>query len=223
MRINKYIAERTTLSRRGADEAIAQNRVKINGKLPIAGQQVSSTDVVELDSQALAAKPKNLTIILHKPVDFVCSRDGQGSKTIYELLPPEYQTLNPVGRLDKDSSGLLLLTNDGELHNKLAHPSYAKEKVYHIALHKPLLDADLHKITNIGVDIGDERLSKFAVKRIASKKHKSAYEVRLNEGRNRQIRRTFKALGYFVNHLHRTSFAGYTLGGLEAGKTKILP
>lgn len=222
MRINKYIAERSSLSRRAADEAIAQNRVKINDKLPVNGQQVTDADVVELDDQVLTDKPKNITIMLHKPVDFVCSRDGQGSKTIYELLPPEYQQLNPIGRLDKDSSGLLLLTNDGELHNKLSHPSFEKEKTYHIALHKPLLDEDLHTITTVGVDIGDARLSKFSVKRIPSKKHRSAYEVRLHEGRNQQIRRTFKALGYFVNHLHRTTFAGYSLGTLEAGKTKVV-
>lgn len=222
MRINKYIAERSELSRRGADEAIAQNRVTINGKLPVAGQKVADNDIVELDGKALTEKPKTITIMLHKPVDYVCSRDGQGSKTIYELLPPELQNLNPIGRLDKDTSGLLLMTNDGDLHNKLAHPSFAKEKVYNIALHKALLDEDKHKITDVGVDIGDARLSKFSVKKIASKKHMSAYEVRLSEGRNRQIRRTFKALGYFVNHLHRTKFADYTLDSVEVGKFKYL-
>lgn len=222
MRINKYIAERSELSRRGADEAIAQNRVTINGKVPLPGQQVTDTDSVELDGKILAEKPKVLTIILHKPVDYVCSRDGQGSKTIYELLPPELQSLNPVGRLDKDTSGLLLMTNDGDLHNTLAHPRFEKEKIYNIALHKALLDEDKHKITAVGVDIGDDRPSKFAVKKIASKKHMSAYEVRLSEGRNRQIRRTFKALGYFVNHLHRTTFAGYTLDSLEVGKYREL-
>lgn len=222
MRINKYIAERSELSRRGADEAIAQNRVTINGKVPLPGQQVTDTDSVELDGKILAEKPKAVTIILHKPVDYVCSRDGQGSKTIYELLPPELQSLNPVGRLDKDTSGLLLMTNDGDLHNTLAHPRFEKEKIYNIALHKALLDEDKHKITDVGVDIGDDRLSKFAVKKIASKKHMSAYEVRLSEGRNRQIRRTFKALGYFVNHLHRTTFAGYTLDSLEVGKYREL-
>ena len=222
MRINKYLAERTELSRRAADAAIAQNRVRINGALPKAGQQVEPGDTVELDGKVIADKPNTVTILLHKPVGFVCSRDGQGSKTIYELLPPELQNLNPVGRLDKDSSGALLMTNDGDLLNQLTHPKYEKEKVYHIALHKLLLDEDKYKITDKGVDIGDERPSKFPVKRIESKKHKSAYEVRLHEGRNRQIRRTFKALGYFVNHLHRTEFAGHKVGALEIGKYKII-
>jgi 23S rRNA pseudouridine2605 synthase len=222
MRINKYIAERSDLSRRGADEAIAQNRVTINGQLPNNGQRVLESDVVELDGKPLANKPKTITIMLHKPVGFVCSKDGQGSKTIYELLPPELQSLNPVGRLDKDTSGLLLMTNDGDLLNTMAHPSFHKQKTYHIALHKPLLDEDKHRITNIGVDIGDKRLSKFSVKKITSKKHMSAYEVQLSEGRNRQIRRTFKALGYFVNHLHRTTFADYKLDSLEVGKLRYL-
>ncbi len=222
MRINKFLAERTELSRRGADAAITQNRVRINGELPVAGQQVLQDDTVELDGITISEKPQTVTILLHKPVDFVCSRDGQGSKTIYELLPPELQGLNPVGRLDKDSSGVLIMTNDGALLNQLSHPKFQKEKVYHVALHKQLEDADKFKITDEGVDIGDARLSKFPVKRIPSKKHKSAYEVRLFEGRNRQIRRTFRALGYFVNHLHRTEFAGHTVGTLEIGKYKII-
>ncbi len=222
MRINKYIAERSALSRRGADEAIAQNRVTVNSQLPINGQRVQENDVVELDGQQLMNKPQTITIMLHKPVDYICSHDGQGSKTIYELLPPELQGLNPVGRLDKDTSGLLLMTNDGDLLNAMAHPSFNKEKTYNIALHKALLDEDKHKITDVGVDIGDKRLSKFSVKKIASKKHMSAYEVRLSEGRNRQIRRTFKALGYFVNHLHRTTFADYKLDSLEVGKLRYL-
>lgn len=222
MRINKFLAERTELSRRAADAAIAQNRVRINGVLPVAGQQVALGDTVELDGTPITDKPKTVTILLHKPVDFVCSRDGQGSKTIYELLPPELQGLNPVGRLDKDSSGALLMTNDGDLLNQLTHPKFEKEKIYHIALHKPLLDEDKVKITNEGVDIGNDRPSKFPVRRIESKKHKSAYEVRLHEGRNRQIRRTFRALGYFVNHLHRTEFAGHKIGTLEIGKYKII-
>jgi 23S rRNA pseudouridine2605 synthase len=222
MRINKYIAERSDLSRRGADEAVVQNRVKVNGLLPINGQRVQETDIVELDGKPLSEKPKTITIMLHKPVDYICSKDGQGSKTIYELLPPELLGLNPVGRLDKDTSGLLLMTNDGDLLNTMAHPSFNKEKTYNIALHKALLDEDRHKITDVGVDIGDKRLSKFSVKKIASKKHMSAYEVRLTEGRNRQIRRTFKALGYFVNHLHRTTFAAYQLDSLEVGKFKFI-
>jgi 23S rRNA pseudouridine2605 synthase len=222
MRINKYIAERSELSRRGADEAIAQNRVKINGSLPKAGQHVAETDTVELDGSVLLKKPKTITIMLHKPIDYVCSRDGQGSKTIYELLPPELQALNPIGRLDKDTSGLLLMKNDGNLLNKLAHPSFSKEKIYVIALHKALREEDRRKITDDGVDIGDSRLSKFSVKKIASKKHMSAYEVSLFEGRNRQIRRTFRALGYFVNHLHRTKFADYTLDSVEVGKFRVI-
>jgi 16S rRNA U516 pseudouridylate synthase RsuA-like enzyme len=113
MRINKYIALATPLSRRDADRAIQAGRVTVNGQIPETGQEVTDADVVLLDNKPITPAVKT-TILFNKPAGYVCSRDGQGSKTIYELLPPEYQRLQSVGRLDKNSSGLILLTNDGE-------------------------------------------------------------------------------------------------------------
>src|ERR1044072_8278255 len=115
MRLNKFIAQHSALSRRAADSVIEQGRVRVNDAQPTPGQNVTDDDIVELDGQKLTIAPKVQTIILNKPVGFVVSRQGQGSRTIYELLPTELHHLNPVGRLDKDSSGLLLLTNDGQL------------------------------------------------------------------------------------------------------------
>jgi 23S rRNA pseudouridine2605 synthase len=123
MRLNKFIAQSTGLSRRAADAAIAQGRVSVNGREAALGKEVGESDTVVLDNSAITPAVNTVTIMLNKPVGYVCSRNGQGSKTVYDLLPPEYQQLKPVGRLDKDSSGLLLMTNDGDLAYELTHPS----------------------------------------------------------------------------------------------------
>src|SRR3990167_9874353 len=145
MRINKYVALATGMSRRAADAVIELGKITVNGQPATAGQQISSEDKVALDGKNINTSSKIQTIILNKPVGYVCSRDGQGSKTIYDLLPAELHNLKPVGRLDKDSSGLLLLTNDGELAHKLTHPSFQKEKVYEVEL-GPLDETDKHNI-----------------------------------------------------------------------------
>ena len=128
MRINQYVARATGLSRRKADAAIAQGRVAVNGQTTGVGTEVAATDAVTLDGHAIAISLQTITIMLNKPPGYVVSRAGQGSKTVYDLLPAEYRQLKPVGRLDKDSSGLLLLTNDGNLANELTHPRHAKTK-----------------------------------------------------------------------------------------------
>src|SRR5581483_8687429 len=132
MRLNRFVALATGTSRRHADVLIEQQRLRINDHLGQTGETVAANDTVTLDGQPLTL-PATMTIMLNKPVGYVCSRQGQGSQTIYTLLPPELHHLKPVGRLDKDSSGLLLLTNDGQLANQLTHPSYRKEKVYEIS------------------------------------------------------------------------------------------
>jgi len=220
VRINKFIASNSSLSRRRADEAIISGRVEINGLLARPGDIIVDTDTVTLDSHVITPSVKTLMLILNKPVGYVVSRDGQGSQTVYDLLPNKFHNLNPVGRLDKDSSGLLLLTNDGNLANRLTHPSFTKAKIYQVELDRPLTSGDITKINNPGVDIGDKRLSKFIV--TTNSRHSSNYQVVLTEGRNRQIRRTFEALGYKVIALHRIEFGPYKLGGLQSGKYQEL-
>lgn len=214
MRINKFIALGSTLSRRGADRAVQMERVHINGTLATAGSTVQPTDVVTLDGRPITEPTKLQTIMFNKPVGYVCSKRGQGSLTIYELLPETMRQLNPVGRLDKDSSGLLLLTNDGDLAQRLAHPSAAKNKVYEIVLDKPLLPKDLHSITGPGVLLGDGR-SSFDLKPLGQEGR--AWRVTMHEGRNRQIRRTFRALDYKVSTIDRTQFGEYRLEKLQSG------
>lgn len=215
MRINKYIALKTGISRRSADAAIADGRVLLNGQLPVAGQQVSDTDILTLDDHPIAQDVNITTIMLNKPVGYVCSRDGQGSQTVYDLLPAELHRLKPVGRLDKHSSGLLLLTNDGHLAQELTHPKFHKLKKYKIALNRDLTDADYMQICQDGVEL-DDGPSKLALEPMNNQKKE--WKVVMSEGRNRQIRRTFEHLGYSVVKLHRTHFGPYVLGSLTSGK-----
>jgi 23S rRNA pseudouridine2605 synthase len=215
MRINKFIALATGLSRRAADAAVTEGRVKINERLARTGDQVEPTDVVVLDNRPITPDVKRVTIALNKPEGYICSREGQGSKTIYDLLPKELRHLKPVGRLDKNSSGLLLLTNDGELAHQLTHPSFQKEKVYEVELDKPLSSDDQRHI-EAGIELEDG-VSKLQLRGSGKK-----WQVTMAEGRNRQIRRTFAALEYGVVKLHRTKFGNYILSNLALGDCKTL-
>jgi len=225
MRINKFVAASSDLSRRAADEAIAAGRVLVNGQKTLPGQNIAAGDTVTLDNLAITPAVKSITIMLNKPRGYIVSRDGQGSKTIYDLLPLEYQRLNPVGRLDKDSSGLLLLTNDGQLAHSLTHPSRHKVKIYEVTLDKPLEPLHQQMISDHGIVLEDGS-SKFMIEKIAedvnlpravTKGQVPLYRITMHEGRNRQIRRTFSALGYTVQTLHRTHFGSFTLNDLPKG------
>lgn len=218
MRINRYIALSTGISRRAVDKIVVSGRVKINGMLAVIGVDVKPEDKVTLDNSPIAPPAITQTIMLNKPIGYVCSRDGQGSKTIYDLLPEDLHNLKPVGRLDKDSSGLLLMTNDGELANKLTHPSYEKEKIYEVVLDKPLAVSDQQKIKQ-GVTV-DTYVSRLRLQKLTTDKHlipNSYFLVTLTEGKNRQIRRTFSALGYEVTKLHRTHIGSFSLGNIKVG------
>lgn len=218
MRINRFIAQATGMSRRTADKVIQDGRVLIDGHKVDAGQQVIDDVVVTLDGKTLQLATFT-TIVLHKPVGYVCSRNGQGSNTVYDLLPQELHNLKPVGRLDKDSSGLLLLTNDGELAQNLTHPSNQKSKRYNITLDKSLQPLHRQMIQDIGIHLSDGN-SRFIVER-RDDDNDHDWVVILREGKNRQIRRTFDALGYTVIKLHRTHFGDYILGDLAVGQHKI--
>jgi 23S rRNA pseudouridine2605 synthase len=219
MRINKFVASATGLSRRKADELIARGDVTVNGQRPSSGYDVTSSDDVKLGSTSLSL-PEKTTIMLNKPVGYVVSRDGQGSRTIYELLPAEYQQLKPVGRLDKNSSGLLLLTNDGDLAQELTHPSRQKTKVYEVTLYKALTPLHHQMISDYGIKL-DDGPSKLQLTRQRDGDD-TAWTVTMHEGRNRQIRRTFAALSYEVKTLHRTNFGNYALQNLESGQIKTI-
>lgn len=214
MRLNKYIASCSNLSRRGADEAIKLGRVTVNGDAVGVATDVKDTDVVKLDGQALSPRNDKTILLLNKPVGYVCSRTGQGGRTVYDLLPDKYLHLELIGRLDKDTSGLLLLTNDGQLANQLTHPSFQKQKVYEVTVDKSLSISDIEQLES-GVKLNDGPSAFDAVHKISD----VDFRVTLHEGRNRQIRRTFQALGFEVTRLHRTKFGDYVLpSNLQKGE-----
>lgn len=217
MRINRFVALCSSLSRRNADQAVLDGRVTINGAAALLTSDVSPTDTVYLDHTLLTPPKVTQTILLNKPAGYVVSHNGQGSKTIYELLPAELAHLNPIGRLDKDSSGLLLLTNDGTLAHELTHPSFQKDKVYEIELDVPLQPLHRQMISDIGIRLEDG-LSNLQLERL-HEGNDHVWRVIMHEGRNRQIRRTFAALGYTVTALHRVRFGSYSLpSDLNPGK-----
>lgn len=220
MRLNKWIASNSHYSRRKADELIAAGRVTVNGKTAAIGVQAGDSDLVAIDQKPVKApfNTKTSTLMLNKPEGYICSRNGQGAPTVYSLIPVQYHHLDIVGRLDKDSSGLLLFTNDGQLHQKLTHPSNEKVKVYRVILQEPLLQEDGEAILD-GVQL-DDGISKLKLKPLDD--DGKIWEVRMHEGRNRQIRRTFEAAHSKVVSLERLKFGDYELGKLDAGKFSLV-
>ena len=220
IRLNKFLAASTDLSRRAADQAIADGRVRVDGIVATTGMVLSGKEHVTLDGTPLETRRPLQTILLNKPRGYVVSRNGQGSKTIYDLLPATLQHLQPVGRLDKDSSGLLLLSNDGDLTESLTHPRNQKVKRYEVTLDAPLAPLHRQMIADFGIQL-DDGVSKLILERMHEGDDRSWF-VTMHEGRNRQIRRTFAGLGYTVQTLHRTHFGPYELAGLTEGKYSLL-
>lgn len=212
-RLNKYLALTLGVSRREADGLIEKGKVTINGEPAGLGRRVAPGDSVSVGGKTVSDTTVDYVyLMLNKPEGYVSSRRQQGtSPTIYSLLPKMYHALKPVGRLDRDSSGLLLLTNDGDFAHTMTHPSFVKTKRYEVTLDKTLQPLHQQMISDYGVALPDG-ISTFLVTRLDT-----GYEVVMHEGRNRQIRRTFAALGYAVTGLHRTDFGPYGLGGLESG------
>ncbi len=229
IRLNKFLAERLGVSRREADELIAAGKITIDGKTAILGARIPQLTDVDIDklpkvcynNKTIPFETKYTYLAFNKPVGYVCSRRSQGSSpTIYDILPKKYHHLKTVGRLDKDSSGLILLTNDGDFAYQMTHPKFRKTKVYEVELDRPLEPLHQQIISDYGVML-DDGPSRF---KVLKKEQVSpiVYLVTLTEGRNRQIRRTFLALGYKVTRLHRTNFGKYELSNLPAGKYQVI-
>lgn len=217
IRLNKFLAGQLGIARREADEFIAAGRVRLNGQMAELGARVTDeTDKIELDGQLIVnASIKQSYIMLNKPIGYVCSRRRQGdTPTIYELLPREYHPLKTVGRLDKDSSGLLLLTSDGDFAHQMTHPKFQKEKIYEVVLDRELENNDKVSIVQ-GINV-ENYTSRLKLSNIVER----IWRVNMAEGRNRQIRRTFAALGYEVVGLHRIAFGDYRLEDLKPGEFK---
>jgi 23S rRNA pseudouridine2605 synthase len=221
IRLNKFIAQHLNLGRRAADDLIAAGGITINNAPVILGARVRPGDIVWAKGRRLTWTEQTdfLYVLMDKPEGYVCSRRQQGdTPTIYSILPAKYQHLKTVGRLDKNSSGLILLTNDGDLAHKLTHPSFVKIKKYEVTLDKPLEPLHHQMIADHGIDLPDGN-SRLQLDRL-HEGNSTAWLVTMHEGRNRQIRRTFGALGYDVVRLYRIQFGPLDIKQLH-GETLI--
>lgn len=220
-RINKYLALQLGISRREADEYVERGQVTVDGITATLGAQVTDHSIIAVKGTVISGDAKLQYVVLNKPAGYVCSRKRQGdSPTIYELLPEQYYALKPAGRLDRDSSGLLLLTNDGDFTFHMTHPKFYKVKVYGVHLDRDLEPLHQQMISDHGVTL-DDGPSKFELEKIVDDR-RDMWRIHMHEGRNRQIRRTFAALGYTVTALHRTDFGPYHLGDLQPGQYEVV-
>jgi len=217
VRINKELAIYLGISRREADDLIKSGRIKINNNTATLGDKVNKTDNIFVDDKKIDRTTKFKYILLNKPVGYVCSKKQQGQNpTIYSLLPKKFQDLKTVGRLDKNSSGLIILTNDGDFSFKMTHPKFYKIKKYEVWLNKDLEPLHQQMINDYGVNLEDG-VSQLILEKLDENSRKK-WIVTMHEGRNRQIRRTFRALGYEVTRLKRTNFGNYALGDIKPGE-----
>lgn len=221
MRLNKYIAHSGLCSRRDADTYIEKGRVKVNGEVvKELGVKVTSADKVEVDGYRLNLE-SHVYLLLNKPKDTITTtEDEKGRKTVMDLVEAETgERLYPVGRLDRDTTGVLILTNDGDLANRLMHPSYTIPKFYEVTTEPVLTDSQLQQLRQ-GVKLEDGLSRPYKVKRDLM--NPAIISMGLNEGRNRQIRRTIEALGAKVLKLTRTKYAGMTTKGVRPGRWRKL-
>jgi 23S rRNA pseudouridine2605 synthase len=216
MRLNAHLARAGVASRRKADELIKAGRVTVNGARGELNTFVAAGDHVEVDGRPVE-KQRLAYLLLHKPAGVVTTaRDPRGRPTVVDLVPREPRVV-PVGRLDADTTGALLLTNDGELAHRLAHPRYQVAKVYVADVEREFSDEALRELAE-GIELDDGRTAPAAARRLGP----SRIELTLHEGRKHQVKRMCEAVGHPVRRLHRCAYAGLTLGDLQPGHWREL-
>lgn len=216
MRLNAFLARAGVTSRRGADEMIKAGRVTVNDRLGHLNDQVSENDVVKLNNKQIRLR-KSRNILLYKPTGYVTTlKDPQQRRKVIDLLDISERVV-PVGRLDYDTTGALLLTNDGELANKLMHPRFKVDKVYE-AVVKGIITKEVINKLNTGIELEDGRTAPAKAKMIAENK----IELIIHEGRKHQVKRMLSAVGMKVIALHRSKYAGLDLSGLKPGQWRDL-
>jgi len=222
IRLNRYIASSGLCSRREADEIILKGYISVNGKqVKDLGTKVKSDDDVRYKGKKLSSE-KKVYILMNKPAGYVTTvEDPHAEHTVIDLVKNACtERIYPVGRLDKDTTGLLLLTNDGDLTKRLTHPKYERKKIYHVFLDKPVIKADLLKIAE-GMELEGEVVAADSVA-YADPEDKKQIGIEIHSGQNRVIRRLFESLGYRVKKLDRVYYAGLTKKNLPRGKWRFL-
>lgn len=222
IRLQKVLAERGVASRRAAEELIVSGRVRVDGRVARElGTRVPPDASLEVDGRAVAATPQRRYLVMNKPRGVVSTaRDERGRRTVLDLLGAR-ERLYPVGRLDADSEGLLLLTNDGELAHRLTHPSYGVPKTYLCEVPGPVAKSVARQLL-AGIELDDGPAKADAFRVLDSLPPKALVEVVLHEGRNRIVRRMLEAVGHPVKRLIRTQIGPIRLGDLPPGKTRRL-
>ncbi len=223
IRINKYLSSAGLGSRRKCEELVLSGKVRCNGSIVSnLGFLVGETDKVTVDGKLVEPVKEHGYIMMHKPKGYITSMsDDHGRKTVVDLLPEEYKTLKPVGRLDYDSEGLLLFTNDGDLAFNLTHPSHEVAKTYVVKVEGDVKESQL-AVMRAGVVVDGVRLKKCKVKILEKQEKETRLEVVISEGKNRQVRKMFDAVGLTVVFLKRTQIGDLRLGGLARGKVRPL-
>ena len=222
IRLNKYIAGAGKCSRREADEMIKSGRVRVNNVLTTElGTKIERGDKVTLDNAVIKGE-KKIYVLLNKPKDVITTTDDpEGRKTVLDIIRlPGNERIFPVGRLDRNTTGVLLLTNDGDLALKLTHPRFNIKKIYEVQLNKGLKDEDMEKLmSGIELEDGPFKLDKIS---FVDPNNRKILGLEIHSGRNRIIRRTFEHIGYEVQKLDRVMFAGLTKKNLPRGKYRVL-
>ena len=223
MRINKYLAEKGIASRRHADDMILAGRVKINGELATLGMNVEENDVVSLDDCPIANEETKFEyFLMNKPKGVICTvSDDRGRKTVMDYLPAQTARLFPVGRLDYETEGLLILTNDGDLAYRLTHPMHEVPKTYMARIEGTMTEKDLNRIRS-GIELDGVMTKKCKAHIVETNKAYTKVHITITEGRNRQVRRMFEAIGRNVEFLKRVSIGKLKLTGLDRGETRPL-
>lgn len=223
-RIQKLIAQSGYCSRRKAEELISSGRVKINGEVVTElGTKADVNDIIMVDNKKINIENK-VYILMNKPRNVVCSaKDDRGRKTVVDLIENVNERVYPIGRLDFDTTGVLLLTNDGDLTNKLIHPSREINKTYRVTIEGYANEEQLERIRN-GIKLDGVMTSKAFVEvvKVNKEKRKSIINITIHEGKNHQVKRMFNTVGLNVLKLNRIEFAGFKVGGLKEGQYRFL-
>lgn len=223
MRINKFLAESGICSRRAADRLIEDGAVKVNGKVCVIGQEIDEySDNVTVNGKKVGLPATYEYYIMNKPKGYVCTvKDDRDRKTVMDLLPPNIKRVVPVGRLDYDSEGLLLFTNDGELTFKLTHPKNEIPKTYVVKTERPITEKELSLLRQ-GVIIDGVKTKKCRASLVETNKNYSKLEITITEGKNRQIRKMIESVGNSVDFLKRIKIGDLTVSGLNRGEVRKL-